>query len=274
MAETDKNKNNQNKNHLKNNKKMKGGEPFFIFKTPEIGILLLHGFTSTPHQFVELGEFLSREGITVYAPLLAGHGTHPDDLANTALKELLESVEVAFQKLKEKVKRIIIIGNSFGGNLAFYLATKFSNPDILGIISLGTPITLRWQKFIKLRLYTYGWFKKYYRKSRVNYKLDYTDFSDEVTYPVIPIASLRKFFYFIKKLTIPELKKIRVPTLIIQADADPVINPKSAQKIHENLGSPNKKIFWLNGNIHTVTKDEQRGRVFKKIWEFIEEVKE
>ncbi|PIR72521.1 MAG: hypothetical protein COU42_00990 [Candidatus Nealsonbacteria bacterium CG10_big_fil_rev_8_21_14_0_10_36_24] len=251
---------------------IKGGQPFLIDKNSKTGILLLHGFTSTPYQFRELGEYLASNGFTIFAPLIAGHGTCPEDLAKTTTDDWKNSVKEAYLTLQKKVQKIIIIGNSFGGNLAFYLAKEFQNDSLIGVISLGTPIMLRFQWFIKLRLYLYGWLKEYYRKPAMAYRLDYTDMADEVTYPLIPIKSLREFFKFIKKETIPGLREIKVPTLIIHANVDFVVNPKSTIYIHQHLGSQYKAIHWVNCSRHLVINSERRQELFERIYNFIKEI--
>ena len=250
---------------------MKGAEPFFIDKKSKIGILLLHGFTGTPYQFKELGKYLAKKGFTVSVPLVAGHGTSPEDLINTTMEDWKKSVKKAYSRLEKKVQKIVIVGNSFGGNLALYLAQQ--PPDSLtGIVSLGTPVRLRFQWFIKLRLFLYGWLKKYYRKPQRVYKIDYTDMIDEITYPVIPVKSLREFFKFLKTETVPNLNKIKVPTLIMHADVDPVVNPKSALHIYEHLGSSYKKIYWFSSGHHVITNDKRRDELFQKIYNFIREI--
>lgn len=250
---------------------MKGGEPLFINKESDVGVLQLHGFTSTPHQFRECSQYLVKQGYTVYTPLIAGHGTSPRQLAKTTSNDWTRSVDEALQFLQQHVKYVVAIGNSFGGNLAFWLAHKY--PDALtGIVSLGTPIVLRWQRIIYCRVYTYGWLKTYYRKLGRDYKVDYIDLSDEVSYPVIPVSSLREFLWFIRHTTVPTLTSIRVPTLMIQADRDPIVHPKSVQIIHEHLGSDYKKVYWLNGRYHTLPDIDRREEVFHKVDKFIEEL--
>lgn len=250
---------------------MKGAEPFFINKKSKVGILLLHGFTSTPYQFKEVGEYLGKKGFTIYAPLIIGHGTSPEDLMNTTMEDWQKSVRAAYLKLKEKVQKIVIVGNSFGGNLAFYLARQFPN-STAGVVSLGTPIRLRFQRVIKVRFYLYGWMKKYYHKPRRIYKMDYTDMADELTYPVIPIKSLQEFFKFIRTETIPNLKNVKTPTLIMHANIDPVVSPNSAIHIYENLGSSYKRIYWFNSREHIVTRTERRQELTEKALNFIREI--
>lgn len=252
---------------------IKGAEPILLGKNAETGVLMIHGFTSTPHQFRDLGKYLFKNGFAVSAPLVAGHGTCPEDLIKTSPEDWKESVKDAYLKLKEKAGKVVIIGNSFGGNLGFWLAKEFKD-ETLGIVSLGTPIVLRFQAIIKARLFLYGWLKKYYRKPMRVYRTDYTDMMDEVTYPLIPIKSLREFLGFIKNETIPNLGKIKVPALVVHASIDPVVHPKSAAYIYENLGSYFKRIYWFESNAHTITIAKNSEALFSKILEFIKELEE
>lgn len=249
---------------------MKGGEPIFINKNSNVGVLMIHGFTSTPHQFGPLSQYLSKAGFTVYAPLIAGHGTCPEDLIKTTSDDWKESIKKAYLDLKKKSKKIIVVGNSFGGNLAFWLA-KETKDDLAGIVSLGTPITLRFQWIIKARYYLYGWARKYYRKPMRIYKTDYTDMMDEVTYPVIPIKSLGEFLRFIRHETMPNLHLVKTPTLVAHANIDPVVHPKSATYIYQNLGSYFKKIYWFESDRHVITTAKNNTALFEKILDFIKE---
>jgi carboxylesterase len=250
---------------------MKGAEPIFIDKNSKVGILMIHGFTSTPHQFKELSIYLADKGFTVYAPLIAGHGTKPEDMIKTTPKDWCQSVKDAYLKLKEKTEKIIVIGNSFGGNLGFWLAKDLNN-DLAGIISLGTPIRLKYHWIIASRFRLYGRFRKYYRKPPRIYKMDYTDMMDEITYPLIPVKSLGEFLYFLKNETALNLDKVKVPALVIQPNYDPVVHPKSATYIYENLGSSFKKICWLDTNSHIVTNSKKNIELFQKIFNFIKEL--
>lgn len=250
---------------------MKGAEEIFINKKSKTGVLMLHGFSSTPAEFRELSVFMADRGFNVLAPLIAGHGTSPEDFMKSSPKDWTKSAMDAYLELKKISEKIFIIGDSFGSNLGFWLIKKTGNEQE-GIITLGAPIFLRYQKFLLCRLYTYGLFKKYYHKPPRVYKTDYIDMMDEVTYPVIPSKNLRQFFSFVKNETIPNLNKIKIPALVAHSDSDPVIHPKSATYIYEHLDSSFKKIYWLQSHYHVMTVDEHRLELFKKIFDFIGEV--
>jgi carboxylesterase len=250
---------------------MKGGKPIFINKNSDIGILMIHGFTSTPDEFKELAIHLAEKGFSVSAPLVAGHGTTPQDLMKTTPQDWINSVRESYLKLKEISKNVLIIGNSFGSNLAIQLTRETKN-EPMAIITLGAPIFLKHHKFILSRLYSYGFFVKYYSKPPRLYRTDFIDMLDEVTYPKIPIKSLRYFLGFIKKQTKPNLEDIKIPALVVHSDTDPVVNPKSATYIYEHLGSDFKRIYWFRSKFHTATADENKSELFNKIIDFIKEV--
>ncbi len=51
-------------------------------------MLLIHGFTGSPPEMRLVGEYLHRRGLTVYAPLLPGHGTTVEDMNRLPLDRL------------------------------------------------------------------------------------------------------------------------------------------------------------------------------------------
>lgn len=250
---------------------MNPSQSIFIDKNSNDGILMIHGFTSTPEQFDELSEYFANRGFSVSAPLMAGHGTCPDDLIKTSPKEWKESVKKAYLELKEKSDNIFIIGNSFGSNLGLWLVKEFNNEQA-GIITLGAPIYLKNHYFSIFRLYTYGLFRKYYRKPLRVYRTDYTDMSDEITYSVIPVKSMREFVSFVKKETVPNLEKIKIPAFVAHSATDPVVHPKSAMYIYEHIGSAFKKIFWFESDSHVITAGARKEELFEKVHNFIKEI--
>jgi len=249
---------------------MKGAEQIFIDKNSKIGVLMLHGFSSTPKQFEELSVYLVEKGFTVFAPLIAGHGTSPKNLMETSPNDWTESVRKAYIELKNKSEKIFIIGNSFGSNLGFWLAKELDN-EPAGIITLGAPIFLRFHNLTKFRLSTYGRFKKYYHKPLRIYKTDFKDITEEISYDTIPIKSLREFINFLEKETTPNLHKIKTPILITSSSIDMVVHPKSAKYIFKNIGSLKKEIYWFRSDKHGVIEQKHKGcqGLFPKIYNFI-----
>ncbi len=96
-------------------------EPFDLAGN-STGVLLLHGFTSTPQSVRHVGyELHMRTGFTITAPLLAGHGTSPEDLARTGHRDWIASAEAALHALQQRASRVIVAGLSLGGTIALNL---------------------------------------------------------------------------------------------------------------------------------------------------------
>ena len=94
-----------------------GAEPFY-YSGNETGILLLHGFTGTPAIWRSFAKELNQKGYTVYSPLLPGHGTSPEHLCVTKLREWSACIENSIRRLQKNCKKVIVVGLSFSGNLA------------------------------------------------------------------------------------------------------------------------------------------------------------
>lgn len=239
----------------------------YIKRNSKVGVLMLHSFTSTPQEFMDMANFLASKNFTIYAPVIAGHGTSPADLAKTTIGQWQKSVEEAYIKLYQEVDKVYIIGSSFGGNLAFDLAAKFSD-SIAGIISLATPIKLRRNILRKILLYSYGYFIKYQKKITGDYPF-FPPNKKNIYYPTMPIVSIKRFYEFINRHTLPNLKNVIAPTLIVQAIADRTVNPVSANFLLSSIGSQQKNIMWVNGNDHVLALGNSRGLMYKEVYKFI-----
>ncbi|MEI6305708.1 MAG: 1-acyl-sn-glycerol-3-phosphate acyltransferase, partial [Deltaproteobacteria bacterium] len=56
----------------------------------ELGIVLVHGFLSSPQEMAGLAGFLAKTGCWVYVVRVKGHGTSPDDLASRSAEDWRE----------------------------------------------------------------------------------------------------------------------------------------------------------------------------------------
>jgi esterase/lipase len=68
------------------------------------------------------------------------------------------------------------------------------------------------------------------------------------------------------------LSKIKIPTLVIQAKHDPVVNPVSADIIIENISSEKKFLFTPNLHHHTIITGWGRETIFIEIDNFIKKI--
>jgi carboxylesterase len=121
-----------------------GAEPFF-FEGGKTGCLVSHGFTGTTQSMRFLGEYLARGGgLTVVGPRLKGHGTAPEDMAQSTAEEWIRDLEVAMETLRARCDRIFITGLSMGGTLTLYMAAMHADVfhgavPINGAVFLNSP---------------------------------------------------------------------------------------------------------------------------------------
>lgn len=232
-----------------------GAEPIFIDNGNEIGILLIHGFSSSPNDFKKLSEFLAKKNITVYAPLLPGHGTSPRDLKNIRYEEWQDSVQKALNQLNTKKK--FILGYSMGGTLTLDLASK---NDLDGIIVINSAIFLanRYLPFIPIVMLTQSYTSK--KPETIVQLIN----EDRIVYDVNPLSSIIELEKLIKYL---DLTRITEPILIFQSENDDIILPKSADFIYNEVNSQNKELIFLTNSTHTKIQEEDRS--FAKVYYFI-----
>ncbi len=234
---------------------MIGAEPLFLQRDKEIGILLIHGFTSSPGDFRELAKFLAEKNITVYAPLLPGHGTHPRDLKEIEYQKWINAAQQSLNLLDTKKK--FVLGYSMGGTLALSLAAK---NDLDGVISINSAIFLanRYLPFIPLI--------KLVETYTAKKPEDIIKFIDEkrVVYDSMSLSSITELQKLINTV---QLQQITEPILIFQSDSDRIVLPESANYIYNNVNSEDKILISLANSTHSEIGDQDE--TFSRLYEFI-----
>ena len=247
---------------------MKGAEPFF-YQRGKTGVLLLHGFSATPNDFMHLGPYLAKKNYTVMAPLLPGHGTIPEHLASVKHQEYFSAAEKAFKTLKQKSNRVIVVGNSFGANLAVLLAQKY---PVDGVVLLGMPYKMRGERVyqaIQLLVPLIFRFKRFKKKKYPTPKAQAIA-SKRVHYDVLPVNSLPAFYRVIKKSK-NALSHVRAPVLIMESTNDHYLAPDNATCLYNKIPAAKKKLIRMHDAYHVLLSDETHTpAVCKEIANFIQ----
>lgn len=234
---------------------MIGAEPLFLQRDNEIGVLMIHGFTSSPGDFKELANFLAEKNITVYAPLLPGHGTHPRGLKEIKYQDWTNSAQQSLNLLDTKKK--FVLGYSMGGTLALSLAAK-NNLD--GVISINSAVFLanRYVPFIPLL--------KLVQTYTAKKPEDIIQFINEkrIVYDSMPLSSITELQKLINTV---QLQEVIEPILIFQSDNDRIIKPESANYIYNNVNSEDKILISLANSTHS--KISNQDETFNRLYEFI-----
>lgn len=242
---------------------MQGAEPFYLKGTNGKAILLLHGFTGSPSQMRLLGEYLNKEGYTVCAPLLPGHGTCVEDLQQTTADDWCNDAIRVYEELRKEYFDVAVIGLSMGGLLAIRLAAE---KDVWKMVSVSTPMYL-YDKRIKW-LWILRYFMDYSTKNPHLYPVeDKYNVAYKGRIPVKPVVSMMDLVDACKKKF---LRRVHCPTLILQGGQDFTVKPKSAEEIHKRICCHDKQILCLEDSGHMVLIDKQKEFAMMQIKEFLE----
>lgn len=232
------------------------------YKTPSpTGILLIHGYTSTPSSLYYLAEQFKKKKYNIELPLLSGHGTKWQDLNTVTCQDWCRDIENALKKLKKRCKKIHVLGLSMGGLLALYLAVQ--HPELKSIIIINHALILKdWRLFFLplLRLIL---------PATKAVAADLKDpEADEIAYEYTPtngVYEIVKLQKYVKK----NLSVIKQPVLIIKSREDHLIPRINVLYTFKRISSTVKEIIWLDNSYHVATLDYDKDKIVQLSLAFI-----
>ena len=251
---------------------MLSGSPFLLpHYRRRLGVVLVHSYLAVPEEVRALAFFLRRRGIWVYAPRLPGHGTVAEDLARRKSREWVETVENAYVLLSAICDRVVVGGIAFGGNLALDLASRVNS--LAGVFAVCPPLGLR-DYSARFMPPNDVWNRLLHKMKRDDRSGDFLEFSYgnlSVNYPRNPVAGVKEVGDFLESIG-KKYNAIGQPALIVQADKNPVVDPKGSKQLYDQLASKNKEYCLLSDDRHVLVNGEGADRVFRKIGAFIDEI--
>jgi esterase/lipase len=246
-----------------------GGKPFLLpCLRRRIGVVLIHSYLAQPEEVRALAGYLRRRGVWVYAPRLPGHGTSAEDLADRKYHEWVEAVETAYIVMSMICEQVVVGGVAVGGSLALDLAARVAG--VAGVFALCPPLTLR-NYSTKFMPGIDVWNRIQNKIKRGEHKNQFIEFphgNPHVNYPMNPVAGVKEVGDYLESIE-KGYAAINQPALIIQADKNPVVNPKGSQQLYESIGSSDKEFCLLNYDRHILVNGEGAEKVFQKIGAFV-----
>ncbi|MCX7570146.1 alpha/beta fold hydrolase [Tumebacillus sp. DT12] len=229
-----------------------------------IGILLIHGFTSTPYEFEPMSRFLNQQGYTVYAPLLAGHGTTPEDMERTNWVDWVNSAIEAYEKLRPRCEQLYVGGLSMGGAIALHLAARHK---VDGVIPMCAPIYS--SNLVANLAMVISYFKRFKRKTLIRPEFIQRYLIGYDRMPLRATASLFKFLKIVRK----DLRRVVAPALIMQSGRDETVPPINGWGIYRRLASERKVLRHYPKSGHILSVDVEKEHVFAEILSFLQDGK-
>lgn len=245
------------------------GKPFILYdEKNSVGCVISHGYKSAPREIEPLAHYLFANGINVYGVRLKGHATMPEDLRDTKYEEWYDSFDIGYTALSCVSKKIFLCGFSTGGLIAL-LKSANANRRIDGVICINSAISLDdiHAKYISGNLSVVDSFLSLFDSDYDTYESqpEYPEFNYKRHY-TSSIGEWKKLIDNVSK----RLKNISSDALIIQADNDPIVDPRSADYIYDKIASSQKEKFMVNGYKHVSLLDKSVNQeIFEKITKFI-----
>ena len=246
------------------------GMPFFLHAPrSDVGVLLVHGLMAAPEEVRQLADFLHAQGLTVYAPRLAGHGTSSKDLSVRTYHDWLDSVDRGHAILKTCCKKILVAGFSTGAGLALQ-SVVLKPHDFEAVIAVSAPLKFKSlsSRFAEL---LHGFNLLCHRlgmgKLAREFMKNNAD-NPDINYLVCPVSAFVEVKALMRKLR-RSLPDIHIPALIIQARHDPKVAPKSGPAIFEALGTGKKHFAWIDFDRHGIVRGRPAADVFQEVESFL-----
>ena len=234
-------------------------------------VVLSHGYLAAPKEMDELGDELHAAGFSVYQLRLPGHGTAPRNVVDITWRHWLASFRRCMTAIGLLHESILVGGFSTGGLLALCAAAETTAP-VAGVISINAPTRLmdRRTRLIPLvkkwgaAMTALGgvpeprWVANDTESPDVNYTRNYLH----------GVAELMELMEHAKT----RYAKVTAPTLLIQGDNDPVVDPRSGAEIHRALGSGDKQLVSVPRSNHVIVRGKGAARIHRQVLAFCQEV--
>jgi carboxylesterase len=241
---------------------LRGAEGFEL-AGGERAVLLLHGFGDTPQTLRLLAMRLQRDGWTVAAPLLPGHGRTIEDFARSGADEWLDAARAHFRDLCGRHRRVAVVGLSMGGALATILAAAEERVAALVLLApyLWMPRGIRRMTRVAP---LWGLLMPVIDTHSDGSILDPLARPESLGYGASTPRLLAELGGLAER-ALAVAPEVRAPTLMIHSRTDNRIPPEAAQRVFDRFTAPSRELQWLSASGHVITVDRERERVFASV---------
>ncbi|MCI2421287.1 alpha/beta fold hydrolase [Saccharopolyspora sp. K220] len=243
---------------------LSGAEPFAHDGSEDIGVLLCHGFTSTPQSMRAWGEHLAAEGCTVRCPRLPGHGTRWQELNKTTWHDWYDTLAAELDELHGRCRSVFVCGQSMGGTLALRLAQQ--HPDIAGIVLVNPSVTTQRKAAHLLPVLS----RIVPATAGITGDIAKSD-GFELAYDRLPLramASLQQLWRVVRG----DLSRVRQPLLLFRSTTDHVVEAINSAIVLDGVRSSDLREVVLPDSFHVATLDHDAPTVFSGSVEFLQRI--
>ncbi|WP_284639995.1 alpha/beta hydrolase [Paenibacillus silviterrae] len=212
--------------------------------------LLLHGFTGGPYEVLPLAEHLEGLGYVCHVPTLPGHGEEFSVIGKIPFHHWLDSAAELTERLTREYGEIDLVGFSMGGLLSMYLANRYPVRRLVLLSAAAiyvSPVRLARDMAYRIRI------KDWEQLGRVKRT---------------PFKAAVQFMKLVRLVKQQELRRVTVPTLIVQGKQDHIVHPRSAHYIYRRIRGE-RELYLLEQSKHMICTDPEAQQLFHKVEQFL-----
>lgn len=239
-------------------------------------VLLIHGLTGAPGEMKFLARRLFKRGLSVAAPLLAGHGLDEAHLLRTDWRDWRDSLRRTLEELRADHDEVYVAGICVGGALGLALAAEEPSIKAAAVYSMTyrydgwnmrhwySPLAPFIEPFAGLPLIRRLSFEEPYPFGLKDERLrDGMTATQGAVIPGaldrLPLGAMAQMYRLAKHLD--EIgPRMRLPTLLVHARDDDMAHPRNSERLQKALGGPTE-LHLLEDCYHMVHVDLQRDLV-------------
>lgn len=232
-----------------------------------MAVVLVHGYLASPGEMEPLGRFLRAGGRTVVLARLDGHGSTPERLAATGHADWMRSVLQAIALARCLAPQVALVGFSAGGLLALRAAGAL-DPGVVAVVSVNPAMRLR-DRLAHLAPLVDRWNRllpglSALRLDHVANQPAWPDTNYDRN-PVHALAELMRLIALVRR----EQRRLRCPTLLLQADHDDVVDPAGSSRLASQVGGQ-AAVERIATTRHVCLRGEGAEPVWRRIAEFLD----
>lgn len=205
-----------------------------------LSVVYIHGFTASRQESAPLANIIANKlGANLFYTRLTGHGRGTDGMMNTSVNAWLNDASEALEIGRRVGDKVVVIGMSAGGALAFWLATQPGAKDVSAfvLISPSFKIIDRSSRFL---LWPWGQQIAELAVGKVRCRQASSPVHDQFWTNCHPTSSIMTLKGLIKHVHSLNVKTINKPMLMIVSPDDKVIDARETMVMFERIGSDQK----------------------------------
>ncbi len=212
-------------------------------------VLMIHGFTGSPHSILGTAKYFEANGLSVAVPLLPGHGTAVEDLFDKSFDDwYAAAVDVALALLT-KCARVDLFGLSMGGAIVLKLLERINGFGRAVLVNpLVEPPAASFTTLLRSILES-----GFTTVPGISSDIAKPD-SPELAYTQTPISAALSMFDALPEIA-DHLDVVKNQILLFSSKQDHVVPVTSGDLLAGSLDSAKLTRVWLERSYHVATLD-------------------